>query len=280
MFAEFKHTLRRMRGQIIGWGIGLVLYGLMMVYFYESVSGMDNLVEFLDTYPEEMLAFFDNIQAINTPMGYMDTYYFSLMHLIIGIFAIGACASLLAGDEERGILDLVLAHPVSRTGLFWGRLLGYVVALVLILLVSWLGWFFPSGGSGLDLTAVEFLRPFLPLFGVLMLFGTLALLLSLVVPAGRIAGMIAGAVLVGNYLLKGLSGMNDDLKPAIEFTPLHYYQGGNAVAGVEWAWFGALLGLALLFAVGAWALFQRRDIRVGGERSWKLPRLTAVWKKG
>ena len=30
MFAEFKHTLRRMRGQMIGWGIGLTLYGVLM----------------------------------------------------------------------------------------------------------------------------------------------------------------------------------------------------------------------------------------------------------
>jgi ABC-2 type transport system permease protein len=279
MFAEFKHTLRRMRGQIIGWGIGLALYGLMMVYFYESVAGMDNITEFLETYPDEMLAFFDSIQEINTPKGYLDTYYFSLMHLIIGIFAIGASANLLAGDEEKGILDLVMAHPVSRTGLFWGRLLGFAAATLVILLVGWLGWAIPAGGSGLDLTWIEFLRPFLPLFAVLVLFGALALLLSMLVPAGRIAGMISGALLVGNYLLKGLAGMNDELKPIMEFTPLHYYQGGNAVAGIEWGWLAALLAVSLLFALGAGALFQRRDIRVGGERSWKLPRLTALWKR-
>jgi ABC-2 type transport system permease protein len=280
MWAEFKHTLRRMRGQIIGWGIGLALYGLMMVFFYESVAGMENLTEFLDAYPEEMLAFFDNMRAINTPQGYLDTYYFSLMHLIVGIFSIGACANLLAGDEEKGILDLVMAHPVSRTGLFLGRLLGYVAALGLILLASWLGWVLPAGSSGLDLTAIEFLRPFLPLLAVLLLFGTLALLFSMLVPAGRIAAMLSGALLVGNYLVRGLSGMNDALKPVVDYTPLHYYQGGNAVAGVEWAWLGALLAVSVLFSAGAWALFQRRDIRVGGERSWKLPRLAAVWKRG
>ena len=30
LLTEFKHTLRRLRGQILGWGIGLALYGLMM----------------------------------------------------------------------------------------------------------------------------------------------------------------------------------------------------------------------------------------------------------
>ena len=34
MFAEFKHTLRRLRGQIIGWSIGLALYGLIRVSIF------------------------------------------------------------------------------------------------------------------------------------------------------------------------------------------------------------------------------------------------------
>jgi hypothetical protein len=32
------------------------------------------------------------------------------------------------------------------------------------------------------------------------------------------------------------------------------------------------LAFGLLFSVLGWLLFQRRDIRVGGEHSWRLPR--------
>jgi len=38
---------------------------------------------------------------------------------------------------------------------------------------------------------------------VLLLFGTLALLLSMLLPSGRIAGMISGALLVADFLLVG-----------------------------------------------------------------------------
>jgi hypothetical protein len=34
----------------------------------------------------------------------------------------------------------------------------------------------------------------------------------------------------------------------------------------------ALMGIALALAVAAWLLFLRRDIRVGGERSWSFSR--------
>ncbi|MBN1136574.1 MAG: ABC transporter permease subunit [Anaerolineae bacterium] len=279
MLAELKHTMSRMRGQIIGWSFGLILYILLMVYFYDSMAGMENLWEFIQSYPEEMLAFFKGITELNTPKGYLDTYYFGYMTLIVGILAIGTGAGLLVGDEERGILDLVLAHPISRTVIFCARLLGLVIALAIILLVNWLGWVIPSGSVGLNLSWIEFLRPFLPLFAVLLLFGTLALLLSMLLPSGRMAGMISGALLVANFLLLGLANINEELKPVVKFTPLYYYQGGDAVTGLNWGWLGGLLAMSVLFALLAWLLFRRRDIRVGGERSWRLPSLKAALRR-
>jgi len=275
MFAEFKHTLRRMRGQMIGWGIGLTLYGVLMVSLFDSIVGIEGFEEMIASYPPELMAFFGDADflAITTPKGYVGLYYFNYMTVIIGIFAVAACASLLVGHEEKGILDLVLAQPISRTALFWGRLLGYVAATVVILLVGYLSWFIPSGSSGLDLSWIELLRPFLPLFAQLLLFGALALLLSMVLPSGRIAGMITGGLLVANYLLLGLSNLNESLKSFVEFTPLYYYQGGDAIVELNWGWLAGLLAMSGAFAVLAWWRFQRRDIRVGGEGGWRLPSL-------
>jgi len=264
-----------MRGQIIGWGIGLTLYGLLMVSLYDSIVGIEGFQELIASYPKELMAFFGEADflALTTPKGYVGLYYFNYMTVIIGIFAVAACASLLVGHEEKGILDLVMAHPISRTALFWGRLLGYMAATAVILLVGWLSWLIPSGRTGLDLSWIELLKPFLPLFAELLLFGTLALLLSLLLPSGRIAGMIAGGLLIANYLLIGLSNLNEDLKSLIKFTPLHYYQGGDAITELNWGWLAGLLAVSAIFAVLAWWRFQRRDIRVGGEGGWRLPAL-------
>lgn len=271
MPAEFKHMLRRLRWQIIGWSFGVVLYDLLLAFFYPSMADMgDAIIDYIKAFPQGMVAFFENIYAIATPMGYLDVYFFSYMHLIIGILAIGTGAGLLAGDEERGTLDLVMAQPVSRSELFWGRWTALLAAFVIILAVGWLSWALPSGSIGLDLTWTQLLLPFLPLLAVLMLFASLALLLSMILPAARIAGMVTGALLVGNYLLMGLANLNEKLRPVMEYTPLHYYQGGTAVEGLEVCWLLGLLAGTLLVTASAWLLFLRRDIRVGGERSWKL----------
>ena len=279
MFTEIKHTLRRMRGAIIGWGIGLFAYGLLMVSFYSSLEMMEGFIENLENYPPEMLAFFPNIMEIMTPQGYMDTYYFSYMTIILGIFAISACANLLVSDEEKGILDLLMAYPVSRSGFFWGRFVGFLIATASILLISWLGWLIPAGSSGLELSALEMLRPFLPLFVVLVLFGAMALLFSMMLPAARLATGLASGLLIVNFLLIGLANINPDLMPIYKLTPLHFYQGGAAIGGLDWGNLLGLAGISTLMALLAWWRFQRREIRVGGEGGWKLPRLAILGKR-
>ena len=272
MLAEYKHILRRLRGQMIGWSAGVATYGLMMAYLYADIAEMGDMFEqYLDMFPEAMFAFFGNIHAIGTPMGYIDVYFFSYMHLIVGILAISAGAGLLAGDEERGILDLVLAHPVSRTQLFLGRFFGLTTVLAVIMVAGWLSWALPAGGVGLEYSWFELLLPFLPLLALLLLFAAIALFLSMVLPAARIAGMLTGAILVANFLFLGLSNLNDSLKPVMKVTPFYYYQGGTALDGLKGSWLAGLLVSALLITAAAWLLFLRRDIRVGGERSWKLP---------
>lgn len=271
MFAEYKNTLRKLRGSIIGWTIGLVLYDWMISSFYSSIGNLaDQMTILLESYPKELMAFFPSIEEFGSPVGYVDTYFSSYMTLIIGIFAIGTCAKLIVGDEENGILDLLIAHPISRTKFLWGRFLAFVTATVIILIGSWLGWAIPAKGAGLELSTLDFLLIMVPLFGILILFGSIALLLSMVMPAARLASGLTGALLVGNFLLIGMSSLNENLLPFFEVTPLYFYQGAKFIEDPNWGWIGGIMGVSMGFLLLAWAIFQRRDIRVGGEAGWQF----------
>jgi ABC-2 type transport system permease protein len=217
-----------------------------------------------------MLAFFPGIMQIGTPVGYLDTYYYSYMTVIAGILAVGVGAGLLVRQEEYGILDLILAHPVSRTALFWGRYLAMLLCLAIVLLAGQVAWMIPPQSADLGLSWQEFTRPAVPLLAELALFGSLALLLSMLLPSARMAGGLTGALLVANFLLVGMANLNADLERIVAYTPLHFYQGGFAVEGINWDWLGGLVAAALVMAIIAWLLFLRRDIRVGGEHEWRL----------
>ena len=65
----------------------------------------------------------------------------------------------------------------------------------------------------------------------------------------------------------------ENLQNIERLSPLHYYQGGYAVDGLNLTWFIGLLLIAGGFTFAAWFTYQRRDLRVSGERNWRLPGL-------
>lgn len=268
----FWYSLGRMRGQILGWGISLGLIGGYLISFYDTlVSQQEMLSEMIKAYPPEMFAFFGDLTQLFTPAGYLNTEFFSYMPIILGIYAVLAGSGLLASEEESGTLDLILAHPVSRSGIFFGRLAAFLVAQVAIQAITWLGFRLFLPGTMLEFTPGELALPFLSLLSLMVLFGVLALLFSMLLPSRSMAAMSSGLLLVAAYFITSLSKIDENLERLAKFSPLNYYQGGEALAGMEWGWFFGLLACALGFMLLAWWLFERRDIRVVGEGSFGLP---------
>jgi ABC-2 type transport system permease protein len=282
MKTTFRYTLAWMRGQILGWGAGIAALGLIVVPFYGvfMVDQQEDFLKMIENYPPEFLAFFGgDASTLMTPEGFLGMYAFSMLPVIIGIFAVMAGSGLLASDEELGRLDLILAHPVGRTRLFWGRCLAYAAALTGIMVLGWLGFIVLLGGSGLPVTWIEMALPFFPVLAQGMVYGTLALLLSMLLPSRSMAAMGAGLVMVASYFLSSLSAINENLAAIARFLPYDYFQGGDALHGLRMDWFLGLLAASLLMAALAWLLFLRRDIRLGGEGSATSLRLLLPGKK-
>lgn len=275
MITVFRHALAKSRGAILGWGLTLMIIAMVFVPFYDSIA--ENAEQFqamIELYPKELMAFFTGGGNFNftTPEGFLSVEYFSFMTLVIGVFAILAGSGLLAADEERGVLDLVAAHPISRTTLFWGTLSALVLALIAILILGYAGVMIGTTYSIMDLDAIETIFPFASLFAYLLFFAGLALLLSMLLPSRSSAGMVAGIVLIASFFLSGLAQINDTLANIEPFLPNTYYQGLSWTEGFRWDWFFILAGCGFVFILFAWWAFLRRDIRVGGEGSFRLPR--------
>lgn len=281
MLTEFKNTLRRSRGAILGWGLSLGVMGYFIVGLYNTIKEQRGALEqLIAQYPPELMAFLGGTVNLFTPAGWLSLEFFALMPVVLGIFAVMAGSSLIVGDEESGILDLVMSYPVNRSSLFFGRLIGFAVALAAILGITWLAFVGGVAASeGMDISPVEMMRPFVNLYAVIFLFGTSSVLLSMLLPSRSIAGMLAGVLMVASYFIQSLSNINEDLEKIAKYLPLKYYQSGYALEGLKGDWLMGLFGVGLLFAVIAWALFLRRDIRVSGEGNWRLPFKLAFGRK-
>lgn len=276
LWVTFRYTFLNLRSQVIWWGIGLALYGLMIVPMYDAMAAQqEQLQQMMANYPKEFLAFFGaDANSLITPAGFLGMYAFSMMPIIIGIFAVLAGSGLFVSDEEHGRLDLIIAYPVGRTAFFFGRVLGILAAAFAIHLLGWLGFSLLLGNSSLGLEWDQMAVPFLSLLIQILVYAALALLLSMFLPSRNLAAMLSGVIMFASYFISSLSFMNETMEKLAKLMPYHYFQTVVSFDELNLAWLLTLLGASGLMVIISWLRFMRRDIRLSGEGSWRVPFLT------
>lgn len=273
LWTILRYTFIQMKGQILGWGLGIALLGLIIVPFYDVFGGQqEQFQQMIENYPEEFLAFFGgDVTSVLTPEGYLKMYAFSMLPIIFGIFSVLAGSGLIVNDEERGRLDLIVTHPVGRTSLFFGRFLGLFGAAFSIMLVGWIGFCALLGQSSLNMTWGQLAVPFASLLAQIIIYAALAIMLSMLLPTRNLAAMGTGVVLVISYFVSSMVSLDERLEMVAKFLPHHYYQVVLSFQELNLNWLFALLGISLAMVLSAWWLFLRRDIRLAGEGNWQMP---------
>ncbi len=277
MFALFRRKLFKNWLMILGWGLGLGILAYYLFDIYDTFFQRDvNLEQLLNAFPSELLAFFGGEDVdLFSPSGFLHLEFFSYMPIILGIMGVTSAANLITRSEEEGSLELILAQPVSRSLVFWSRTLALIVSVVLILVIVWGGAAIGLESHDFDLNQGQLIRPFISLLSILMLFISLALFLSMLLPSSGAASLAAGFFLIASYFISSLARIDEDLEGINRFSPLKYYQGGSAVNGLNTEKLLLLFGLAAIFLLLAWFFFEKRDMRFGGTGGLRL-----VFKRG
>ena len=109
-------TLRERRRSLLWWSLGLVAFVALNIAFYPSIRGDTAINDYVKDLPESLRGLFAGGELdIASPAGCLNSQVFALMApLILLIFAVGAGVDAVAGEEERGTLDFLLAHPLRR----------------------------------------------------------------------------------------------------------------------------------------------------------------------
>jgi ABC-2 type transport system permease protein len=195
--------------------------------------------------------------------GWLNIEFFSWVPPILAIFAVGAGTGLIAGEEEKGILDLLMSHPIRRWRIVTEKFAALVCATLLICLLAALFLIVSLMMIGETSNLGGALLAALDMIPITLAGGTLALMASVVLRHRRLATTIAIVVIIGSWFLDSLGKISDVLEPYRSFALFHYYTGGAVLTdGLDWGNIGVLLGLTILFLAIAVVAFQRRDIAV------------------
>ncbi len=273
-YTVFAHALARSRWSTLGWSLPLFLLGAITTPFYDLVAENERqLLAIVQTLPKTLTSFIggDDAARFVTPAGFLELRYFAFLPIPLGVYGAVVGSGLLAADEERGVLDFLLAHPASRGAVFAGRLAALAAGAAVLMVAGWLGvWLGVGISRELDFSPATLFLPFVSAFAYTMLLAALGLALSMSFPARSAAAMIAGIVVLAGYLFTTLARSIEPLQAVAVFSPVSYFQ-NDAMGGLDPVKLAALAAPAALLCAAAWLAFRARDIRVAGEAGWKLP---------
>lgn len=257
----YTRTLVDNRRGLIAWAVGTAAIGLMYAAFYPQVSA-GGTAEMVESYPEAMREAL-RLDDFASAAGYLGSTVFGLLlPLLMMAFGVTFGARAVAGDEESGYLDLLLAHPLRRMSLAVQRFAGLVTGAIAIAALVFLGMLAVRPAADLDEVGVGRLAAQcvqLALLGIT--FGALAI--GLGAALGKRVPALATAAGLGvlTYVLGNLAGVigADWLK---YLSPFHYYIGAEPLRnGMPWADAAVLVVVALVLVTTGFLRFQRRDLR-------------------
>lgn len=263
ILVELRRELHDLRWGSIGYGLGLAIYVLIMIFFFPTVR--DNAAVYqnmLDAYPKALREIF-GIEDMTTLPGFIGAEVLSLIWpIVVAVFAITAAAGFVAGEIERGTVDLWLSVPVRRWRLLTGKFLGLALALGSVVLATIVGLVVgaPLVGESLSVTGLCALAVILYVFA-LAVAGIATLLSSLLSERGK-AGGLAGLLILLSYLawvVAGLSKRWDWLRFVSIFSA---FDPRPALADgvLNMLHIAVLLAVTLASMCAALLVFERRDM--------------------
>jgi ABC-2 type transport system permease protein len=261
----FTKSLWERRRNLLWWSVGVVALVAITVAFYPSVR--DSAADFermLEQLPEGLRALFvGNVADITSPVGYLNSQIFaSNGPILLLVFAIGAGSRAIAGEEERGTLDLLLSLPISRRSVLLQKFASAAVELAVLCGILWAS----TAASGPPLELEVPTADLAAAVGMLYLFalgmGTITLAVGSGTGRRGVAIGIGSAIAVASFLLNSLAPLADVTEPLQKVSPFYHASGSTPLAtGFDPAHGAVLAGIVVAaLAAATWA-FGRRDLR-------------------
>ena len=258
-------TLRDLRRGFGWWALGLVALVTMQVSVYPTVRDDPGLSSFTENYPEvlkELFGFGGAGFDYASPAGYLGIEMFSaIVPLLLIIAAVATGAGAIAGEEDRGTLDLLMSLPLTRrrvTAEKLGAMALEVVGLGLVLLVAlWIG------ARVIDME-VSFAHLAAATLGAVLLamgFGAIALFLGAATGSRGAAVGVSAALAVAAYLVNSLAALVPQLETAQRFSPFYHYSSPDPLrSGFSGGHLAALVVVIVVASVAALVAVNRRDL--------------------
>jgi ABC-2 type transport system permease protein len=258
----FRHTWRAQRLKLGIVSIALAIWGFLLPLIYARFGSQFKALMASGIFPEQFTRLAGG-DIVSLPGAIALGFIHPISIILTSVFSVGFSATAIAGERQRGTLEVALARPISRRALYLTLLIaafGFVGITVAALLAgSITGAAFAGVIGELAIANV----PLLWVNGVL-LFGSFAAIgLAASVSFDRLAPALG--VTLAFVVLMYFFDILGSLWPAAAFLQpyslFHYLKPKFILLGAAAPFDAAVLSAVIIVAMG-WALevFPRRDL--------------------
>ncbi|MHB0976840.1 MAG: ABC transporter permease [Candidatus Aquicultorales bacterium] len=266
MSSVLLKTIRDQKRSLFWWSTGFFGLTLFIMLYWPTIEqNAAELSRYAETMPEAMKAMFGASSpgmAIATPAGYLTMELFSFMApLLILIYAIGFGANAIAGEEERGTLDLLLANPITRRRFLLEKFAALIAGVGGLSLVFWLTLVGGAAIVDMDIGLARLTQATVSLALLGLSFGGIALAIgSATGKKGLSTGVTSGAGVVF-YLINSFAPLVEGLDSLRKVSLFYYYTGNDPlVNGLKAGHVAVLVGVIVAMFVAGIFFFDKRDL--------------------
>jgi ABC-2 type transport system permease protein len=256
-------TLWEQRRSLFWWAVGIILLSLYTAGLYPSIN-TPGFTEYMKQLPAAITALFGESFSLATAQGYQNAYFFDMMGpIFFVIYAIAVGSSAIAGEEDRGTLDLVLSSPMQRWAVVLHKFAAMVAGTLVLAFFLWFGLALAVIIANMKISLWLLAQACLGSVLVGLVFGSLALATGCVRGSRGLSIGLPAAVTLAAYVLKTYAPLVEGMKPLEKLSPFYYSNAAKPlVNGLNLGDTAILLGIILILLAIALVAFQRRDVAV------------------
>ena len=240
---------------------GLSILALLYVWMFPSFSGEIDLDQYTEALPPSLVEAF-GLRELGTIEGFLaaELYAFGWV-ILLGLYFAYAAGSSIAGDVERGRMDMLLSLPMRRWGVALGKFASLLVPLVAVNVVVPVVVYAAVATIDESIAVADLAAGHVLSVPYLLVCAGIGLLASVWFDRESLAERAAAGVVFGLFLLESAVA-GSDFEGLGRLSPSRYYDPSGILIDGEYALGDAALmsAVALVLVLVSLAWFSRKDV--------------------
>ncbi|MHB0866177.1 MAG: ABC transporter permease subunit [Thermoleophilia bacterium] len=263
----FGKSFADKRLSLLVYGLGIALYAMMILFIWPSLrDNLNTLNQLWETYPESIRkAFGGENMNFGSYDAFLSVEYFSQMWVIVMIaYCVSIATDAIAGEIEKGTMEVLLAQPVSRRAILVTQHLFFEVGTLFLIAAALVP---VAVGSPLvkgDLRYLGLLAMVPASFLFFTAIGSVTFFFSAIFNNRGRAIFVSLGLIIISYALDIIAKINDTVSHIHFLSIFYYWDPYRYLHHVDFAWtdLEILAGISLVSTAAAVIWFERRDIAV------------------